>query len=545
MQSHLTVAAIPFTFLKEDLETIKKLIKALPLEKDFSFFDPIKYHNHIEKLIVNPLNDSSKIEDHQAFLTIYQLNKEKNVVKIESLHYNVQKNYLRIDENHRLEFTEHNYIVLNEFAEIGYFVFGFNIISLTNKGINDFADCAFFRFINEEDEKYKLKIYPKSHECQSVSVNSDGITFEFEGTNEKIFFHNESNQVEIKLEKQKNRLLYLTKEKNEHIVLKDKNNFILDRWKINTKDGIASIQNIEINSFNLDALIKKGLYASLVDFVNYEFKIKKVAQKPVLLHLFNPTNSELISNDEELELLLYRTLRIKSNKIPEAGEKLNLLTKTHAGVSFCNLMEGSSILDSNISPNELDSNKYTAHNDLFNSYFPSFLLAINQREAMIRLNEELSNFTYEELEETDKRYNETLKKITRMKKKVGLFKFKQIIHSVSFYDEIAVFYKHLYSAFEIKLLLEDNESSVKEVHEILERKEKREFENKLYWLTMFTGATGCLSIFSFLKDFFPFLIAKFPSWFLQYENFFKSLSFSLPILLMLMILLFFRKNKNN
>jgi hypothetical protein len=87
-------------------------------------------------------------------------------------------------------------------------------------------------------------------------------------------------------------------------------------------------------------------------------------------------------------------------------------------------------------------------------------------------------------------------------------------------------------------MLERNEKKKQE-------KAKKEVEFKLFWLTMFAGATGSLSIFSFLKDLFPFLIAKFPTWFIQYEVFYKSFAVIFPVLLMLLILLLFRKNKNN
>lgn len=528
-RSHLTVATIPFNFLKKDLEDIKNQLTTLSLKGDFSFFDSIKYHKHIENFIFNPLNSSSKNEDPSAFLTIYKL-KQQNVTKIESLNYNFQNNFLRIDENHDLAFTDHNYIILNEFAEIGYFVFGFEIFSLKNNGIVDFADCAFFRFINKEDQKYKLKIYPKSHECQPVSITSDGITFEFKGTQEKIFFHNESNPIEIKLERQNNRLLYLAKENNQFLILKDENNFILDRWKINTEGGISSYRNIDINSFNINELINKGLYSSLDNLIQFDI------EKPILLHLFNNTNKD---NDKDLEVLLYRTIRIKSNLVSHSVTNLDMITRTYSGVSFCALMEGAAIMD---------LSKETSHADLFNRFFPSFLLAINQREAMIRLNEELSKFSYKNLENAlaDQGNNSLVENIISIKNKVGFFKFKQIIYSVSFYDEIAIFYKELYSAFDIQLLLVDNEASVKEIHDILvqvennkQEKARKENEKKLIIQSTILGAIGCLGLFSFLKDLIPFLNDK------QYEIFYKTISVSMPIFIMLFIIFSFYNSKRN
>jgi len=530
MQTHLTVTAIPFNFSKEDLEDIKNKLTALSHQGDFSFFDSIKYHKHIENFIFNPLNSSSKNEDPSAFLTIYKL-KNQIVNRIESLNYNSQNDDLKIDENHNLAFTDKNFIILNEFAEIGYFVFGFEITSSTNKGIVDFADCVFFRFINDKDQKYKLKIYPKRREYQHVSTTSDGITFEFMGSKEKIFFHNESDPIEIKLERRNNRPLYLAKENNQFLILKKENNIILDRWKIITRGGITSYQNIEINSFNIYELINKGLYSSLDNLIQFDI------EKPILLHLFNNTNREQISDDKDLDVLLYRAIRIKSNLDSHSITNLNLVTRTYSGISFCTLMEGAAIMD---------LSRETSHSDLFNRFFPSFLLAINQREAMIRLNEKLSNFSYKNLENAinDEANNKVIENIKSIKNEVRFFKFKQIIYSVSFYDEIALFYKKLHAAFDIQLLLDDNEASVKEIHDMLvqvennkEEKLRKEREKKENLQSTLLGAIGCLGLFSFFKDLIPFLNDK--QYMIlndkQYMIFYKIISVATPILIMLFI----------
>lgn len=103
---------------------------------------------------------------------------------------------------------------------------------------------------------------------------------------------------------------------------------------------------------------------------------------------------------------------------------------------------------------------------------------------MIHLNKKLSKFSYKNLENdlSDKGNNDVINDIKSTKNKVRFFKFKQIIYSVSFYDEIALFYKKIHAALDIQFLLYDNEASVKEIHDMLVQIEiikKRKREKKL------------------------------------------------------------------
>lgn len=540
-KSHLSVAFIPFSFSKENLVDLTNQITTFSAHEDFDFFDSIKYHKHIENLIVNPLKllKEEKV-NNSAFLKIYKIDNQY-IQKIEKLNFNSQVHELRIDDNHHLKFTNHNYVVLNEFAEIGYFVFGFEIISLNNGGLVDFADCEFFRFISKNDPKYKLKIFPiqERREFKSITNTDDGFEFQFKGTKQKNNFKNEDEHVDIKLELQNNRELKLLKEKNKtttNLVLKNSNDKILDRWEIITKDGISSLKNSEIHSFNISQLINEGLYSSIDKYIDFN-KI----EKPILLHLFNESNNEFIDH-KELEVLLYRTIRIKSKKVSDISANLKLLNRTYSDISFCALMEGASIMDL--------SNDFS-HNGFFNKYFASFLLLLNQREVMIKFNAEFSSYTYEELIDARASKNdEVIEKIKELKNKIGFFKFKQVIHSISFYDEIATFYKQLFSAFDIKLLLEDNESSVNEIHDVLihvenntkeevrkENEKKESLQSNI--VNSILGAIGCLGLFSFLKDLLPFINDR------QYQMYYKTFSVILPIFIMLFILFFLNNSKRN
>ncbi len=199
----------------------------------------------------------------------------------------------------------------------------------------------------------------------------------------------------------------------------------------------------------------------------------------------------------------------------------------------------------------MDVSKDYSHNALFNKYFTSFILVLNQREVMIKFNEELSNFTYKELSDAKayevKGNDKVIKDIKDLKDKIGFFKFKQVIHSVSFYDDLSTFYKQLYSAFDIKLLLEDNESSVNEIHNVLvhvenniKEKARKVTEIKKsiqsFKLNMFIGAIACLGIFTFFKDVIPFLYDE------KYGPIHKTISLIVPSFLILFLVLNYIKN---
>ena len=71
-----------------------------------------------------------------------------------------------------------------------------------------------------------------------------------------------------------------------------------------------------------------------------------------------------------------------------------------------------------------------------------------------------------------------------------------------------MFYKQLFNAFDIKILLEDNESSVKEIHDVLihiehnkqeklrkDKDRKEAIQSNI--VNSILGAIGCLGLFSF------------------------------------------------
>jgi hypothetical protein len=104
--------------------------------------------------------------------------------------------------------------------------------------------------------------------------------------------------------------------------------------------------------------------------------------------------------------------------------------------------------------------------DLFKKYFPSFILAINQREIMIRTNNEISLLNIRDFEFGIN--DSVIERLKKLKKKINIFQLKQVIYSISFYNEISLFYNNLQNNFNIELLLKDNKQSVMEIHTLLE-----------------------------------------------------------------------------
>jgi hypothetical protein len=511
MKSHLTIAFIQFSFdTQVDFNNFKVKIEELSDLEDnqVSFFDKNKYHKHIEKLITNTIKNEKNSDS--AFLKITKI-KTETLQKIQEINYNKQYTDLILDNNQKMEFSNHNYLVLNEFAKIGYFVFGFKISS--KHGIKDFIESKFFRFIDGEP-KYQLIVKLKEKDFSTKEVptyNIDmGLKFDFEDINnnvKSVYFPNNPETKEIKIEV-KNRTISLRKETKDtlnYFVLRDKENMILDRWKINPEN---EIERTELYSFNILELIK-ALYPGIIPNPNdpVQYLDFDQNQKPILLNLFE-ADYNLLNNESKLAELLQRSIRISSprnsNKYIDENNRLS----ESCEIQFFISSEGSSIMDLNVDPTKT---KHT--NDLFNLYFPAFILALNQRQLMIEINKKISDFQIKELDslisnvENREHNKKLIKEIEKLKKKVGLYKFRQVIHSVSFNDDIAKFYAELLSSFDIKLLLEDNESSVMEMSNILneEYRKKRDIEsdfqsNLVLMFSVFGGATYLVSFPTFMES---------------------------------------------
>jgi hypothetical protein len=159
------------------------------------------------------------------------------------------------------------------------------------------------------------------------------------------------------------------------------------------------------------------------------------------------------------------------------------------------LNEGASIIDRGFQ----EANQM---NEYFNKYFPSFILALNQREVLLQFNREVSlieinpkllnssyeidpkllNSSYEidpKLLNSSYKYVKNLRKeLLELKKRVDIIIFKQIFYSVSHFDELNRLFDELMDKFKIKVLLKDSQECVQEAYSLVESFEREEAKKR-------------------------------------------------------------------
>jgi hypothetical protein len=401
-----------------------------------------KYHEYIH-------NHISKGKDGRdcAFLKTYRIDQNSFETTVSNFPYHPQKHVLRVGENWTVSFLDHSYVVINEYAGMGYFVFGVKFQGDEGTTIEDFEQCEFFRYFTNKNSNKKndFKYAMHVHARNSLSERLDHISFE-------------------------------------------------------------------------DVI--RAMFSSVIPF----FKLRY--ERPILLHLMHSKDSSAL-NSTRVETLFYNVLRIQPK-----GSQMNLNTQgnivdtTIAGVSICTLNEGACILDPSV--NETAG--------LFKKYFPAFLLVLNQREIMLQMNHALSSNRIEELNRASQ---ELINKLEKLKKRIEFYQFKQIFYSVSFNDELVLFYDKLQKAFNIQVLLNDNKESVREIYTLLEDNSQNKRDK---WVNGTLGAIGCLGAFSYFKDLFPFISDNQPVEYLgQLSVYFKFFAALCPFIVFLMLWRLMRK----
>ncbi len=215
-----------------------------------------------------------------------------------------------------------------------------------------------------------------------------------------------------------------------------------------------------------------ALYEIIRNYFNYIFRSAKfIYDKPVMLHLFSQAGKDVLSNDELINTC-FKALRIpKINKDKEVPNKPveTKLEESHAikpklaqlhypdqSIVFCTMNEGAIVIDTS-------SNVDT--NSLVNKYFPAFILALNQREVMIKTAKDVSQIPYKNLNSED---SITLKKLSELRKTLNLIQLKQVFYNISIYNETELFFTELQKKFSIDVLLNDNKGSIEAIHSLLE-----------------------------------------------------------------------------
>ena len=212
----------------------------------------------------------------------------------------------------------------------------------------------------------------------------------------------------------------------------------------------------EIVCLSFRQIIEK-YFSNLLPYIKFNY------EKPIALHLFGK-DSHLDLENDKLNDRFYKILRIPPEDIRNELQVNNFLERFNNKFIIGASHEGAIVIDEIVNCNQL-----------FNKYFPSFIFSLNQREIMIQLNKSISHFNSNELDSNDEHVFEKLEKL---KKKVSIFQLKQVFYSISFYDEINLFYSKLMKTFNIELLIKDNNECISEIHELTSLKHEKTKKQK-------------------------------------------------------------------
>jgi len=445
---------------KNIFESYVNYIKTLPLSND-KIVDSSKYHDYISNYI-SPYSEN----ENSSFLKTFSI----QIANLKGIDINGQEiqfknqfqdNKTKLflgDSNLEIKFDK-IIIVLNEIAELAYFIFEIDYIIENDNALKLISEIDFFRYYKPKgvcDYKNKIK-----------------------------------SQYAIKTLKEK----------------KD-------------KEGIITTETNYI-----------PFYEMICNYFNYIFKSAKfIYDKPVMLHLFSQVGKDVLSNDELINTC-FKVLRIptlikdKEETIkPEATKledlhsvkpKLAQLHYPDQSIVFCTMNEGAIVIDTS-------SNVDT--NSLVNKYFPAFILALNQREVMIKTAKDVSQIPYKNLNSED---SITLKKLSELRKTLNLIQLKQVFYNISIYNETELFFTELQKKFSIDVLLNDNKGSIEAIHSLLESERISETEdaqkkrdNNLGLILSLVGLFGAASAVIDLYNFYhnPDSIAF---WWLPYSVIFS------------------------
>ena len=243
----------------------------------------------------------------------------------------------------------------------------------------------------------------------------------------------------------------------------------------------------EIKQTSIDEIVKNN-YSEIYNLIFFNHV------KPTVVHLIK--ESRVIEKDDKtVSKLIYKALRIpnKSDKYPSVlKEQINYseivkLQSPDQSICFATMNEGALIIDNTIDLNAL-----------YNKYLPAFVLALNQREFLLKVIRLVTSVDTSKIEE-----------LKDLKKFITEIYLKQISFTVSVYNEIDIFFTELQKKFDIEILMNDNKESINEIHQLIEeldneRKaaEEKEKATKLNFLIIGLTVIQVISIFyTLLVDF--------------------------------------------
>ena len=248
----------------------------------------------------------------------------------------------------------------------------------------------------------------------------------------------------------------------------------------------SSLEEIKPTSI---AEIVKNNYSEIYNLIFFNHV------KPTVVHLIK--ESQVIDKDiETVSELIYKSLRIpgKSNENPSVLNKQIIysevvkLQSPDQAICFATMNEGALIIDNTIHLNAFGK-----------KYLPAFVLALNQREFLLKVIRLVTSVDTSKIEE-----------LKDLKKFITEIYLKQISFTVSVYNEIDIFFTELQKKFDIEVLMNDNKESINEIHQLIEeldneRKAAEEKGKATKLNFLLAGLTVIQVISIFYTLFFDFL----------------------------------------
>lgn len=233
--------------------------------------------------------------------------------------------------------------------------------------------------------------------------------------------------------------------------------------------------------------------------------------------------------DQEFCALSYEIIRVPDRNAVRFSQELREPTIQRVGgnVAFTALNEGALVIES-------VNQKNSKVKNVANKYFPAFFLALNQREVLLSTMQKIVQLESVKLRSLDV---EMFRKMENMRNGLLIIQLKQIFYSVSNMHEVEVFFNQLQKVFAVEKMLLENDQSIREMYNLLEVKRTNEEnilekeqaaseEKRANIINTILGAIGCLGLFSFLKDVFPFYTDP------AYEPWYRVISILTPVVVM-------------
>ncbi len=251
-----------------------------------------------------------------------------------------------------------------------------------------------------------------------------------------------------------------------------------------------------------------------LNFVDFSPFIRFYQTRPNVLYL--DSDSSLLNWDfEKLKSVFYSVIRVPDRNVSIRSDQEHSmdLSMPSSHIILAALNEGTIISEQvNASGGGTDY--------LAKKYFPAFLLAINQREVLLKTMHATSALSISKIMDSEDRMFEL---ITNLKRRLTIIQLKQIFYSVSNTSEVETFFSKLLDVFKVEIILKDNRASLEELHEMIEmrraelelerqkveeerkQQEMIEEDRKAKIMNSILGIVSVLGLYSFIKDVGPFV----------------------------------------